>query len=74
MEGYRVDTFERGKSIYHINTNHKKASLALLLSGKVDFRARSITVDSSSSEKGQFTWKMTTVPPGCIPGNSHKFM
>lgn len=33
------------KKIYHTNTNQKKAGMVTLISDKVDFRAKKITID-----------------------------
>lgn len=33
------------RTVYHANTNHKKAGVAVLISGKADFRTRYIIRD-----------------------------
>lgn len=36
---------EKMENIYHVNTKQKKARMAMLLSGNVDFRAKNISGD-----------------------------
>lgn len=33
---------KRWKDIYHANTNHKSARMAILITGKVDFRTETL--------------------------------
>ena len=43
-ETYRL-TVRGWKKIFHANGNHKKAGIAILISGKIDFKIKTITRD-----------------------------
>lgn len=40
------------KSIYHANSNHKKAGLAILISDKIEFKTK---ISSTGDKVGHFT-------------------
>ena len=44
MDTYRLKV--RGwKNVFHANANKKKARIAILMSGKIDFRIKTVTRD-----------------------------
>ena len=48
------------RKIYHVNTNQKKAEVAMLISDRADFKVRKVIRDSEGHDtmiKGQFSKK-----------------